>query len=88
MVDNFGNSAIQLDSPARNSETITPDDDNDLDHTTRALWVGSLGDIEVLLVNDTVSTIFTNIPSGTLMPLCVKRVLAGSTTASDIVGIW
>jgi len=76
-----------ITSPADSGTSITPDDNTDLLQSTRALWVGASGDIEVVLFNDTSSIILKNVPSGTMLPLIVKRVRATGTTATDIVGL-
>ena len=76
-------------SPASNAEEITPHDTN-LVTTTRALYVGTGGNVkvEMLDIDGGSAVSFLNVPDGTLLPLRVIRVHATGTTASDIVGLW
>ena len=60
--------------------------DQDLAHVTRALYVGVGGDVAVRMLDGSVVTLL-NVPSGTLLPLRVSRVLPAST-ASSILGLW
>lgn len=67
--------------------TITPSDDVDLTYPTRALYVGSGGDIVLLLWDDTVAVTLKNVLGGSCLPLNVKRIYATDTGASDLVGL-
>ncbi|AEQ53117.1 spike base protein, RCAP_Rcc01079 family [Pelagibacterium halotolerans] len=86
MSDRFANHASSLDSPAHNGFAITPDDGASLPETTRALYVGTGGDIVVVLAGGAEIT-FANVAAGTLLPLRASMVLATGTTAAAIVGL-
>lgn len=74
-------------SPATHGVAVTPDDSNDLAHVTRALYVGSVGDVTVVMKDgDTVT--FTAMAGGQIYPLRIKRVKATGTTATQLVGLW
>jgi len=78
-----------FDAPARRSFSIAPADATDLAVTTRALYIGSSGNVSVILADDGTSAVtFTGLPAGALLPLCVKRVRATGTTATNIVGVY
>lgn len=66
---------------------ITPDDDADLIYPTRALYVGTGGNINLLLWDDSDPVILTNVLGGSCLPLNVKRIYATDTGASDLVGL-
>ena len=68
---------------ARNGTVISPDDNNDLAHVTRGVWVGTAGDLKVMMVDDTVAIVIPN-ASG-MMSIAVKRIYATLTTATGIV---
>ncbi len=69
--------------PATTAAAVTPSDSTPL--TSRAVWVGGGGDVSVRLSGATSTTVvFTNVPSGSLLPMSVVRVMA-ATTATDIV---
>lgn len=78
----------QNNSPALNAFNITPHDTNELSSVTRAIFVGTGGDINLTLRDDTTPVIFRNVSSGTLLPLRVKLVKTASTTAQDIIGLY
>ncbi len=69
--------------PAIGGFAITPDD-TDLAAPTRAIWVGTAGDLRVTFVNGDVA-VFES-ASG-LLPIAVRRVWSTGTTADAIVGL-
>lgn len=60
----------------------------DLPFTSRALYVGTGGNITVYAANSTTPVVFTNVGTGTILPVAVSRVLATGTTASNIVALY
>jgi len=85
MTDSFADRAQGLEAPAARAFAIVPNSDTDLTQATRALYVGAGGDLAVItLAGD--SVVFADVPSGSLLPLRVVRVLA-SSTAGQIVGL-
>lgn len=85
MADQFENHASGLASPAQHAAAVTPNDSTDLTSASRALFVGSAGDISVIMAGGETVT-FAN-ASG-WMPIRVSRVRATDTTASNIVAVW
>lgn len=75
-----------VDSPASRAFAITPNDSTDLTTQTRALYVGTAGNLVVTLVGDSSSVTFSNVAAG-YHPLRVKRVHATSTTATGLIGL-
>lgn len=69
------------ESAAMGLVAITPSDTVDLTRVTRALWVGVGGDLKVTLVDGTTDEL-RNIPSGSLLPIAVKRVYATGQTGT------
>lgn len=86
MTDRFIGREPGLDGPAIHGFGITPNNDVALAEVTRALYVGTAGDVAVLLMSGSSITL-TNVPAGTLLPLRVQRVLATGTSATSIVGL-
>ncbi len=76
------------ESPARAAAAVTPNDDTDLAGGCRGLYVGTGGDLALILAEDSAAVTFKNAISGTVLPLCVKRVKATGTTATDIVALY
>jgi hypothetical protein len=82
---------------AFNAEVVTPNDNADLtlsggaivegSNNGACLYIGTGGDLQVTMLGGQV-VVFTNIPSGTFMPIQVRRVWATNTTASDILSLY
>ncbi len=79
---------ITAESPARGSTAITPNDSTELTSVTKAVYVGSGGNITGRLVGDTTDTVFENIQDGAILPVQFKLIKATGTTASAIVGLY
>ena len=88
MTDRFDNPqarTLALLGSAGRALAVTPNDSTDLAFTGRALWVGVGGNISVILDEDTAAVTFVAVPSGTLLPVRVRRVRSTGTTASSLV---
>ena len=72
-----------LDAPATGAFDITPNDSTDLSVLPRSLYVGTAGDLEVIMDGTTVILVGA---SG-FLPIRPSRVKSTNTTASDIVGL-
>lgn len=82
MSDDFSNYKPGLDSPGENAAEVTASA-TALAKTTRALYVGTEGNITVTMVGGQ-SVTFTAVPAGSLLPLRVTHVTAGT----GVVAIW
>lgn len=51
------------------------------------VYVGTGGNIELLLADDTASVIFTNIQDGQFIPLRITQINIAGTTATGIIGL-
>ena len=87
MADIYAHTTPGLTSPAIDGSMIVPSDATDLAHVTRALYVGSGGQVAAQLASGSTVT-FAAVPSGTLLPLRVRRVMSTGTSAADLVGLW
>ena len=67
---------------------ITPDDNTDLGFN-KGLWVGTGGTLVVQMWEDPEgdTTNFGSVPTGTLLPIRVKKVLATGTGATNLVAL-
>lgn len=86
MVDRFPQMATERHHPATGAVAVSPDDNEELD-TTRALYVGSTGNLKVDMGAGGAVT-FSNVPDGTILPICVTKVYNSDTTASDILALY
>ncbi len=86
-MDTFKKHTRSLTSPPEHAAAIQPQDGVDLSVVTRALYVGTPGDVTVRMFGGGVVTL-ANVPGGTMLPLRVDRVLATGTSAGAILGLW
>jgi len=85
--DRFGTFTPDLIQPIRAAKAVTPSDSADLAEVTRAIWVGTVGNLNVDLADG--GTIVLTAPTlGVIHWLRVKRVRATSTTAGAIVALY
>ncbi|PEQ10477.1 hypothetical protein B2G71_22225 [Novosphingobium sp. PC22D] len=73
-------------TPATQCFAVVPDD-ADLEKVIKALYVGRGGDIAIIPLAQESSVIFRNVPSGGILAVRVRAILATGTTASDLVGL-
>ncbi|WP_026782964.1 spike base protein, RCAP_Rcc01079 family [Pleomorphomonas koreensis] len=85
MADTFSGHSNGLGSPAAQAAAVTPSDSTDLANASRALYVGTAGNLTIVTVGGSTVTL---IGASGWMPVRVARVLATGTTASDIVAVW
>lgn len=86
ITDTFAGFSPSPQSPITHGLAITPDDAGDLPHLTRAIYIGTGGDVRATLANGTTLT-FVNMVQG-WHPIRVSRVWAAGTTADHLVGCW
>jgi hypothetical protein len=67
------------------SNSVTPNDNQDLPNTAHGLYVTTGGDVEMVFADGTEDT--WTVPDNFLIPMIVKRVKAENTTASGIKAI-
>lgn len=75
-----------VSSPATGGEAVTPHDVNDFTNASRAIYVGSAGDVAAVMVNGTV-LVFKAVPAGTMLPIRCRRINATNTTATNMVAV-
>lgn len=86
-MDSFSSFPTTPISPARSASVVAPNDDDDLPHISRALYVGQGGALAVEMADgDTV--IFEAVPTGALLPIRAAKVRASGTTAASILSLW
>lgn len=75
-----------LSSPICGGFDITPHETNDLTVLTRAIMVGTAGDVSVRLQDGT--TVTLSLSSGVIYPLRICKLFVTGTTAAQIVGLY
>ena len=85
--DNFHHSSDSLISPAQSCFVIVPDDLQDLEQVTKAIFVGQGGDVTVRPLDNVSDVTFRNVAEGAILDIRISAVRASGTTAADIVGL-
>ena len=86
--DAYQNNGPHLTSPPERMFSITPHASNELAQTTRAIWVGTGGDLEVVGKGDSSAQVLKNVASGSLIVGRFKQVVSTNTTATNLVGMY
>ena len=68
-----------------NNHAVVTKSDATVFETESAIYVGTGGDIALRLVGSSTVVTYSNVPSGTWMPVVADKVMSTNTTASDIV---
>lgn len=81
------NNVIDSSLPAVSAAAVTPSDSANLPSLARALYIGTSGNVAAVLPNDDV-VLFSNLQSGQILPVRVKRVNSTNTSATNIVALY
>ena len=85
--DHHQNQAEGLTAPYNDAAAVTPSDSVDLDNVTRGIYVGSQGNLTVVMAGSG-NTITFALDKHDLLPIRVTRIKATGTTVSNIVALW
>ena len=85
--DPFDTASDSLIAPARLAFPITPSDSTDLSVTTKAVYVGTGGDIVLRAIGSASDVTLSNVASGSVLAIRVKAVRTAGTTAGNLVGL-
>ena len=86
--DPFNRKVSLIDQSARSASVVTPHDTDELDIVPRALYIGTTGDVAVVMADDETDTPIVFVGATGILPIMVKRVRATSTTASNILTLY
>lgn len=89
--DTYRGFTPSLEASATNAAAVIPHDTNQLPYVTRALYIGTAGDVKVTMAGQPgypgADVVFPNVPVG-IFSIRARRVFATGTTADDIVALW
>lgn len=85
--DPFAQTVDSPIAPATHCFAISPNDTEDLDRVTKAIYVGAGGDVALVAAAGEAPVVFQNVASGAILDVRVRAVKATGTTASGIVGL-
>ncbi|HMP57159.1 MAG TPA: hypothetical protein PKD92_11375, partial [Novosphingobium sp.] len=83
-VDSFASFVDSPMAPAASCFAVTPSDTQDLPQVTKAIYVGTGGDVVLLPVRATAPVTFRNVPAGAVLDVRVRAIRTSGTTAADI----
>lgn len=86
MADEFSSYRGGITAPASHGAALVPSDSTALTRSTRAIYVGTAGDLSVRLVSGDEVTL-SGVIAGMIYPMRVSHVLATGTTAGGLVGL-
>lgn len=75
-----------VSGPLTSAAAISPHDDNDLANVPREIYVGTGGDITLIIGGTTV--VLVNVPDGARLPYRATRVLDSGTDAENMIALW
>lgn len=78
---------FDVQAPANGVEVVSPSDSTDLTKVSRALYIGSGGNVAVIMVDGSTGN-FASVPTGAILPVRVSRVTNANTTASSILSLY
>ena len=85
--DKFQHATDSVTAPAQSCAAITPSDLGPLPQVTKAIYVGTGGDIVLRAASDDADILFANVPAGTVLPVRVRAVRMAGTTAGQLVAL-
>jgi hypothetical protein len=85
--DPFENTADSPIAPAEVCFAVVPSDSADLTVVTKAIYVGTGGDVRLRSVRGGADVTFRKVADGSILDVRVLAVRATGTTATDIVGL-
>ena len=85
--DLFSSAADSPIAPAERCFSVTPSDTEALPFATKALFVGTGGDVTLRSVNGAEDVTFRNLPDAAVIDVRVSAVRATGTSAADIVAL-
>ena len=88
MADPFSTRADTVSAPATGARAITPSDTVPLADIPKALYIGTGGAITMRGAADTADSVWTNVPSGSVLPFRPSHIRETGTTAAGILALY
>jgi hypothetical protein len=85
--DIFSSTADSLIAPARLAFELVPSDTDDLALATKAIYIGSGGDIVLRAIGSETDVTLRNVVSGSVLAIRAQAIRSNGTTASSLVGL-
>jgi hypothetical protein len=85
--DPFSAAANSLIAPSADCFPIVPDDTQEFGKATKAIFVGTGGDIVLQAIGSEDFVTFRNVIAGSILDIRIRAIRSTGTTAQDIVGL-
>jgi len=85
--DSFSTTSDSPIAPAQDCFSIAPDDNAELSKITKAIYVGSAGDVVIRASRAEADVVFRNVPGGYILDVRASAIRANGTTATDLIGL-
>ena len=86
IIEDFTSNTLRILAPISDGMEVTPNDNVDLPQVTRSIYVGTSGNLSVVMKSGSILN-YTNVPVGR-HAIRVTRVRDTGTTAGGIVAEW
>jgi hypothetical protein len=70
---------------AIDAAVVVPNDAADLDYVTRSIYVGTAGDVTLMLRSASAPVTYKNVSAGSRLMVSATRIYATGTTASNLL---
>jgi hypothetical protein len=87
ILDPFSAASDSLIAPAREAFAIAPSDNAEFPRATKALYVGTGGDVVLRAVGSDTDVVLRNVVAGSVLAIRLRAVRASGTTAANLVGL-
>jgi hypothetical protein len=84
--DPYGTLGDSVIAPAREAFAVIPKDTGELTRATKAIYVGTGGDIVLRAVGSEEDVTLRNVATGSVIAIRLRAVRATGTTAANLVG--
>lgn len=84
--DRFSTFVDSPDAPAAQAFAIVPSDSAELLAVTKAIYVGTTGDVTLRPLRAEADVVYRNVPAGAYLTVRASHIRATGTTAADLVG--
>ena len=87
LLDPFSTTSDSLIAPARTAFNLVASDTDDLPHATKAVYVGTGGDIVMRAIGSDTDVALLNVVTGSVLAIRIKAIRITGTTAQNLIGL-
>lgn len=88
MVDTFEGNSRGASSPTTKAFAVVPHDTTELASVPTQVHVGGVGDVSMIMKDDTVAVILLAVPAGTTLNMRPKIIKSSGTSATNIIALY